>query len=124
MKAVCVDFDRVLHQYEQSVGQGYEVAVDPPVEGARELLEALAAEYEVIVHTARANTWDGRAAVWRWLREHELHQFIDSVQAKPEAVAYIDDRAILAVPTMVGDSQERRRLVDRVCWLDKHGAGS
>ncbi len=90
---VCVDFDRVLHRYEKSIGQGYDVAIDDPIPGAREMMLMLFAQgYRVVVHTSRALTPAGRQAVKTWLDDWSFPYH--TIHAKPLATAYIDDLAI------------------------------
>lgn len=85
-----IDFDGVLHLYSKGWQKG--VIYDPPTEGAKEALMALVPRYRLVVSTVR----DDLRAVWNWLRTWELDIFISDVtNAKPIAVAYIDDRAVL-----------------------------
>ena len=120
-KRVCVDFDRVLHKYERSIGHGYASIVDDPLPGAQQLLAALAEEYTVCIHTTRANTDEGEQAVRRWLDQRQM--VYHEVRAKPEAIAYIDDRAI-SVRRRTWNRIGRLRLLHKVRWLLHHGAGA
>ncbi len=89
MSTVAVDFDGVIHAY--SCGWQGGACYDMPVEGTKAALRALSSRHSVVVFTARTE----HEAVWRWLRLHSLDRYVDRVtNVKPQAFAYIDDRAI------------------------------
>ena len=95
-----VDFDGVIHKNSKGFHDG--TIYDEPVEGAREALEHLSKENNIIIHTCKAkkdrglvNGKTGIELVWEWLEEHDLAQFVSKVTAeKPRAKYYIDDKAI------------------------------
>lgn len=81
----------VLHSYVS--GWTGSRPVDPPVEGAREAVEAfLAGGYSVVIFTCRALTDDGRRGTIEWLQEHGF-PVCDVTAFKPHALLYVDDRA-------------------------------
>ena len=92
-KTVAFDFDGVIHSYT-SGWQGAEVVPDPPVPGIKESIEALrAANYEVVVVSSRANTYEGAMAIMHYLEANGIT--VDMVtDKKPPALVYVDDRAI------------------------------
>lgn len=84
---IAVDFDGVLAEYAGWKGSGN---LGPARPGAREFLEQLTKDYQVVIHTNR-----GTSEVWDWLRENDMEQYVLAVgDRKPLAIAYIDDRAI------------------------------
>jgi len=97
-KRVCVDLDHVLAcPSGPSIGE--------PYEGAKFFLKMLQTfGMEIVIHTARIDPLDPTPAqvsmVRSWLDKHDLPY--DWVCGKPEAIAYIDDRAI---PVPLGPSE-------------------
>ena len=92
IKTVCLDFDGVIHSY-RSGWQGAETIPDPPIHGVREAIEHLRRTYRVVIHSARSQTAEGRAAMQRWLDKNNIE--VDEICAhKPPAFVYVDDRAI------------------------------
>lgn len=90
--ALAIDFDGVLHSYT-SGWKGHDCVPDVPTLGAREFIAAVTAGgYEPIVHSSRASSPAGRAAVKDWLRAHGFPP-LEVTQFKPAALVYIDDRA-------------------------------
>jgi hypothetical protein len=86
---IAIDFDGVIHRFSKG-WQGGRI-YDDPMPGVADSLASLAADYEIVVFTVRSDL----AAVQRWLIQHGLAGWItDVTNAKPSAVAYIDDRAI------------------------------
>lgn len=84
---VLVDFDGVIHQYSR--GWVDDEAYDPPVEGAKEALEALEeAGYVVIIFSTR-----NRDRIREWLMKYQFQPY-DVTNEKRPAVCLIDDRAI------------------------------
>lgn len=72
---LCLDFDGVLHSYS-SGWKGARNIPDPPVAGAMAfLLDALAADFEVAIHSSRSRYFGGRRAMKAWLRHHMLDHF-------------------------------------------------
>jgi hypothetical protein len=84
----CVDLNGVLDLYSGWKGAAH---FDPPRDGARRFLEALAARgFRVVVFTTR---WPDDA--WRWLRAHGLEALVAEVtDRKPPAHVFVDDRAV------------------------------
>ena len=92
IKTVCLDFDGVIHSY-LSGWQGAEHIPDPPIHGVRDAIAHLRKRYRVVVHSARASTDQGIAAIARWLERHNIE--VDEIcSAKPPAFVYVDDRGI------------------------------
>lgn len=96
MKTICVDFDRVIHQYT-TLWSGPANIEDPPVKGAFEWLTEMSGYYEVCIYSARSSTDEGRQAMVQWfllrgLPVEVLAKFHFPIR-KPSAVLYIDDRA-------------------------------
>jgi hypothetical protein len=94
--AIALDFDGVIHAFT-SPWRGEHIIADPPVEGAFKFIEdASCGGFDVIIHTARANSSAGRMAVRRWLQVQGLPEmFVHTIRItaeKPAAVIYIDDR--------------------------------
>lgn len=92
-KRICVDLDHTLATPDGP-------RIGEPYPGARFFLQLLkAAGLQIVIHTARIDPWLPAPAqlnmVIGWLRKHEMPY--DAVCGKPEAIAYIDDRA-LAMP--------------------------
>ncbi len=114
---VAVDLDGVLAQYHSFKGPSF---IEPPMDGAKEFLERLAADYDIIVYTAR-----DYFLTKQWLEQWDLYQYIKDVNfcplngktGKPVAVAYVDDRgvrfrgdfaqAIAEVHELAGPSKEK-----------------
>lgn len=85
---VSIDFDGVLNTYKGWKG---EKVIYTPYPGVDNFLEKLSDEYNVIVSSIRRA--DNIAA---WLHEYNLDDYIFGItDKKPNAIAYIDDRAIL-----------------------------
>lgn len=88
-KALCIDFDGVLHRYSQG-WKGHHDIYDDPVPGAVEACYALAeAGWKLYVLSSRAHM----EPIAEWLLKHGFPPMI-LTRIKPIAVAYIDDRAI------------------------------
>lgn len=85
-QTVCVDFDGVLNNYKGYDGDN----LGTPRPGAREFLEQLSKEYDVVVFSVRRYS-----KIIKWLTDYDLLKYVVNVTSyKPLAVAYIDDRAI------------------------------
>lgn len=92
-KTVVFDFDGVIHSYK-SGWHGENIIPDPPVDGIKKAIEEIrAAGYEVIVVSTRCACYEGKVAIFEWLRKYGI--VVDDVcKEKPPAICYIDDRAI------------------------------
>ena len=90
---LCLDFDGVLHAYTTPWTQADEVS-DGPVAGAQEFVEAAAEHFEIVIHSARARTPEGRLAIAAWLDAHGFTTVMKICAEKPPAHVTLDDRAI------------------------------
>lgn len=94
---IAVDFDGVIHSYD-SPWVSATVIPDPPVPGAIPWLVEIAEHFEVVIHTTRGETPEGKQAVRRWLIQQGLPASIANAlpiqHTKPPALAYLDDRAM------------------------------
>ena len=83
---ICLDFDGVLNIYKGYKGE--DTGELRP--GAREFLEKLSKEYNVIIFSVRPFP-----QVVKWLYKHDLAGYVyDVTSQKLPAHAYIDDRAL------------------------------
>lgn len=88
-RAICIDFDGVLHSYT-SGWQGHELIGDGPVDGAREACQRLhEAGFKLYVLSSRSML----EPVQDWLARYNFPPMI-LTRVKPIAIAYIDDRAV------------------------------
>lgn len=105
---LCLDFDGVIHSYA-SGWKGARNIPDPPVQGALSFMaNALAAGWDVVIHSSRSRHFGGISAMRSWLRYHAGNQWdcmgaslcdVRFTRWKPSAVVTIDDRAL----TFTGD---------------------
>lgn len=93
-RSVCIDFDGVLAKYDGWKGSS---VVGEPFEGVRDFMFKLKKQFKVVVHTTRANDLDGYLAVRNFLKKNKIPY--DTIEPKPIAVAYIDDRGINCDPS-------------------------
>lgn len=97
---MCVDFDGVIHDHNLGFHDG--TIYGNPLEGALESIKALSTRYKVIIYTCKANPdrplvggKTGVELIWEWLEKYSIKEYIHDVTfSKPNAVAYIDDKAI------------------------------
>ncbi|MBW3598028.1 MAG: hypothetical protein KY475_12215 [Planctomycetes bacterium] len=89
---ICLDFDGVIHSH-RSGWKGEATIPDPPTHGAARAIERLRERYRVVVHSPRCRTEEGRRAIARWLKRHEI-EVDDICEHKPPALLYLDDRAV------------------------------
>lgn len=88
---LAIDFDGVIHD-PQDREPGYRMG--KPVPGAKEALEGLlTAGHGIIVHSVKAHSPWGQRAIYDWLRYFGFPD-VDITAIKPDADAYIDDKAI------------------------------
>jgi len=87
-KTIAIDFDGVIHAYRDGWIDGsiYDVPVFNSIEGLRALNHK---GYNIIIFTAREDL----EAVKTWLAKW-IALPIEVTNKKPQAIAYIDDRAI------------------------------
>lgn len=124
---VAVDLDGVLAEYD-----GWEGLDDigDPIEGAREFLDVLRSEFDVVVYTTRLNpnpfdADEPRASAERctqivvgWLNRHDLpYDDVFVGTGKPIAVAYIDDRAVSCRPQRGSPMAEFHAAIAQVAAL-------
>lgn len=91
-QTVVFDFDGVISTYENG-WEGAHVINDKPVEGIKKAMLQIRKEYKIVILSSRCSTENGRKVLIDWLNKYEIPY--DSVtNVKPQALAYIDDRAI------------------------------
>lgn len=102
MKTIAVDFDGVIHSFEDGWRNGE--IYGKPTERCIEVLTQLKEKgYIIIIHTARITNLDGTISKSRlndlkeWLAEYKIPY--DRIEPKCVAMLYIDDRAINCNPT-------------------------
>lgn len=87
-KVLAIDFDDVIHKY--SLGYLDGSIYDKPIKGAKKYVNMLYdAGFEIIIFTTRENIKD----VEEWMDRWEI-KFTEVTNKKPNALAYIDNRAI------------------------------
>ena len=97
-----LDFDGVIHKNTKGFHDGtiYDEPIDGAIEGVKYLNKVLG--YDLVIYTCKANPdrplIDGKTGielVWDWLDKYNIKDNIkDVTYIKPNAVAYIDDKAI------------------------------
>lgn len=92
-KAICLDFDGVLHRY----GNGFTPGAAPDdaaVEGAVDFVRSvLRMGFKVYVLSARFDREENLIFVRRWLTQHRFPaNAMTLVTMKPKACLYVDDR--------------------------------
>lgn len=97
MKTIAIDFDGTLCK-KQSYGNGY--IYEMSNEKASDITSKLHEDgYKIVIYTTRLNPSFGGDIEWKkqqiitWCDQHGIY-FDEITCEKPEAVAYIDDRAI------------------------------
>lgn len=89
---IALDFDGPIHSYRRG-WTGY-TPEDPVTPGALEFVQMLlAAGARVVVHTSRADSGPGIAAVYEYLARNGFPDLEVTYQKVP-AAAYVDDRAV------------------------------
>lgn len=97
---ICIDFDGVVHDHNLGFHDGS--IYGSPLEGALESIKTLSMQYKVVIYTCKANPnrplvagKTGVELIWEWLEKYNVKEYIHSITFnKPNAVAYIDDKAI------------------------------
>lgn len=88
---LAIDFDGVLHDYKNPV-DGKRMGA--PLPGALAAMDDLYdGRYELIIHTVKATTEQGRQMVEDWL-DHYGFEYHKITAIKPNADYFIDDRAV------------------------------
>jgi len=111
---LCVDFDGVIHSYTSKWIDETTIP-DPPVPGALRWLWKATEWFDVQIYSSRSKTWEGRAAMLKWVIAESVKEFgvghpmsgfdtagrpievsypITFAREKPAAFLTIDDRAI------------------------------
>ena len=97
---LAIDFDGVIHNHNLGFHDG--TCYGEPIEGAIESIKILSKKYIIIIFTCKANpdrplinNKTGIELVWGWLKKHNIDKCIkDVTYNKPNALFYIDDKAI------------------------------
>jgi len=103
-KVIAVDFDGVLHSF-MSGWKGTNIISDPPVKNAIAWLASLAYSntYNVVIFSARNESWRGRRAIKKWLFKWGLSKSalskVSFMRKKPPAHLLLDDRVMLFTGT-------------------------
>lgn len=100
-RTVAVDFDGTISQYYKWTGP---FNFGPPLPGIRDFLQGLRdRDYKILVYSCRAKNDKIAGAMRAYMKKHDLE--FDEVFVsgfKPEASAYVDDRAITVQPQKNG----------------------
>lgn len=88
-RVLAIDFDRVLHDVDHPI-PGRRMGA--PMEGAVEAMRQLEQEgWKLVVHTIWPES--GHGTIEKWLEYYKV-PYHEVTNIKPNAAAYIDDRAI------------------------------
>ena len=96
-KSIAIDFDRVIHSYDDGWRDGK--IYGTVVNGAREAINKLKKNYKIIIFTSRILGDDQdkkKKDMENWLSKNGI--YFDEILPKVLAVAYVDDRAITVDP--------------------------
>lgn len=120
-RTVAVDFDGTISQYYKWTGP---FNFGPPLDGVKEFLEQLQKrDYKILVYSCRAKNDRIAGAIRSFMRKHDLPFDEVFVQGyKPEATAYVDDRAITVQPQKNGKEdfdKALEQLDELVEWKKK-----
>lgn len=83
-RTLAIDFDNVIHKYSKG-----DVTFDELLPNAKEALLELSEKFDIVIFTVRADN----ASVQKYIEE-KIGLTIRVTNVKPDAVAYIDDKAI------------------------------
>tara|TARA_B100000287_G_scaffold380388_1_gene384073 strand:+ start:200 stop:580 length:381 start_codon:yes stop_codon:yes gene_type:complete len=97
---LAIDFDGVIHDHNLGFHDG--TCYGEPIKGAIDAIKLLSKKYIIIIFTCKANPdrpliegKTGTELVWGWLKKHNIDKYIkDVTYNKPNALFYIDDKAI------------------------------
>lgn len=97
-KAICIDFDGVIHRYDRGWDKG---KIGEPMPGAFEFLKSLCdcEDFEVMIYSSRSCKAHRLAAMKNWFKERYPYANGDGTlpfkfpREKPPAWLTIDDRA-------------------------------
>lgn len=97
---LCIDFDGVIHN--DSFGFHDGTIYGEPITGSVDYIKILSKSYKLIIYTCKANPnrplidgKNGKELIWEWLKKYSIDTYIHDVTFnKPNAVAYIDNKAI------------------------------
>jgi phosphoglycolate phosphatase-like HAD superfamily hydrolase len=94
-ETIAFDFDGTLHPYTEG-WVGETPADEWPINGAVELLHDLVQQgYRIVVFSCRADSPEGKLGIEQWLDKYFLGGMVSEVtHIKPQAIAYVDDRAV------------------------------
>ena len=86
-QSIAIDFDGVLNTYTGFDGDN----LGKPKDGAKEFLETLSKEYNIIIFSARSYT-----KIIPWLNKYNLQKYVHNVTGfkLPKVLCFIDDRGI------------------------------
>lgn len=90
--SVVFDFDGVISE-NRNGWEGVSVINERPVEGIKEAIDEIREHYKVIILSQRCSTVNGLNVLKDWLDGYDI-RYDDLTDVKPQAVAYIDDKAI------------------------------
>lgn len=89
---ICLDFDGVIHRMDGPWVDGSQ-CTGSLMPGAKDAITVLARRYNVVVCSARCAAPGGTAAIKGFLSKHGINVH-DISHTKPNAIAYVDDRAV------------------------------
>ena len=90
MLVLAIDFDQVIHD-NHNPAEGRKMG--PPIEGAKETIGRLHRKgYQIVVFSVWA-TESGQKVIEEWMRYYDIY-FDGITNIKPDAIAFIDDKAI------------------------------
>lgn len=99
-KVLAIDFDGVIHNHNLGFHDG--TCYGDPIEGSLEAIKYLSSKYNVIIFSCKANPdrplingKTGSELIWEWLKTYNIDLYVTDVTFnKPNALFYIDDKAI------------------------------
>lgn len=108
-RTIAVDFDGTISQYFKWTGP---FNFGPPLDGVKEFLQTLRDRgYKILIFSCRTKNEKIAGAIRSYMRKHDLEFDEVFVQGfKPEASAYVDDRAITVQPQKNGRTDYDKAL--------------